>query len=65
MRGQLGGVRDDRDRGALATVPCPRVQTITVMIMMMIMMMIMVMMTSIARVLDIQLTAALGVTQLS
>ena len=69
MRRQLGGVRDDRDRGALATVPCPRVQTITVMIMMMIMMMIMVMimvmMTSIARVLDIQLTAALGVTQLS
>ena len=32
MRRQLGGVRDDRDRGALATVPCPRVQTITVML---------------------------------
>ena len=61
MRRQLGGVRDDRDRGALTTVPCPRVQTITVMIMMLVMMM----MTSIARVLDIQLTAALGVTQLS
>ena len=61
MRGQLGGVRDDRDRGALATVPCPWVQTITVMIMMMIM----VVVTSIARVLDIQLTAGLGVTQLS
>ena len=57
MRRQLGGVRDDRDRGALATVPCPRVQTITVMVM--------VMMTSIARVLDIQLTVGLGVTQLS
>ena len=63
MRGQLGGVRDDRDRGALSTVARPRVQTITVMIVMMVMM-VMVMVTPISRVLDIEL-AGLGVTQLA